>query len=295
MTTSLYKYQERVKQNVQAGKSVILQAPTGAGKTRAALAPFIEAFFDLPPEAFPRQCLYTVPVRVLANQFEHEYRELSQSYQRRFGRQLTVTIQTGERADDPKFEGDLVFATLDQVLSSALGVPYGLSEGQSNVNVAAVWGSYLVLDEFHLFPLEARNASLQLLRIFGRYAPFVLMTATFSQTMLSEIGDFLEAKTETLSEDEIQAIETRENRPRKERHLQVVPDIIRAEAILKAHDRRSLVVCNTVDRALEVYEGLVKEGCRPIPFAGSGSSAGRPARRAPQCRGAPPIAGKSRS
>jgi CRISPR-associated endonuclease/helicase Cas3 len=262
-----YPYQERVQNYLLEGKSVILQAPTGAGKTRAALMPFIGAFYDLPPEDFPKQCLYTVPMRVLANQFEYEHRKLAESYEQRFGRRLAVTIQTGERADDPKFEADLVFATLDQVLSSALGVPYSLSEGQSNVNVAAVWGSYLIFDEFHLFPPEARNASLQLLKAFGRYAPFILMTATFSQTMLAEIGDLLGAKTETLSEDEIKAIETRGGLPRKERRLQVVPDVISAEAVLTAHDRRSLVVCNTVDRALEVYEELVAEGCRPIPFA----------------------------
>ena len=262
-----YPYQERVKNHLLEGKSVILQAPTGAGKTAAALMPFIGAFFDLPLETFPKQCLYAVPMRVLANQFEYEYRRLSAYYEQRFGHRLAVTIQTGERADDPKFEADLIFATLDQVLSSALGVPYSLSEGQSNMNVAAVWGSYLVFDEFHLFPLEARNAVLQLLRVFGRYAPFILMTATFSQTMLSEIGDLLGAKTETLSEDEIKAIETRDDRPRKERCLQVIPDVIGAEAVLKAHDRRSLVVCNTIDRALEMYEGLMQEGCRPIPFA----------------------------
>ncbi|MCX7839995.1 MAG: DEAD/DEAH box helicase [Anaerolineae bacterium] len=74
----LYPYQERVKQLVQSGKSVILQAPTGAGKTRAALAPFIEAFFDLPPDQFPRQCIYSVPMRVLANQFVHEYRKYAE-------------------------------------------------------------------------------------------------------------------------------------------------------------------------------------------------------------------------
>ncbi|MCB0064117.1 MAG: DEAD/DEAH box helicase, partial [Caldilineaceae bacterium] len=46
VTVALYPYQERVKELISQGRSVILQAPTGAGKTRAALAPYIEAFFD---------------------------------------------------------------------------------------------------------------------------------------------------------------------------------------------------------------------------------------------------------
>lgn len=62
----LYPYQELVKSHLLNGRPVVLQAPTGSGKTRAALAPFIEAFFDLKDDAFPKQCLYSVPMRVLA-------------------------------------------------------------------------------------------------------------------------------------------------------------------------------------------------------------------------------------
>ncbi len=38
--TKPWPYQQRVSDLVMAGKNVILQAPTGAGKTRAALEPF---------------------------------------------------------------------------------------------------------------------------------------------------------------------------------------------------------------------------------------------------------------
>jgi len=48
----LYPFQARVKDLALGGKSVVLQAPTGSGKTRAALAPFIEGFFDLPDDGF---------------------------------------------------------------------------------------------------------------------------------------------------------------------------------------------------------------------------------------------------
>jgi len=43
---ALYPYQQHVKELLLSGKSVVLQAPTGSGKTRAALAPYIEAFFE---------------------------------------------------------------------------------------------------------------------------------------------------------------------------------------------------------------------------------------------------------
>jgi len=262
----LYPFQEKVGKLILSGRSVILQAPTGAGKTRAALAPFVEAFFDFPPDRFPKQCLYTVPMRVLATQFEHEYRGLAESYEPQSRRRLAVCIQTGERPEDPELMGDLVFATLDQVLSSALGVPYSLSPGKANVNVGAVLGSYLVLDEFHLFPPRAMQATLQLLRLFGRFVPFVLMTATFSVTMLSEVAQLLGAEPVLVSAEEVAQIETQEGKlPRKARRFAVREAVINAESILDGHDRRSLAVCNTVDRALDLYLALVEAGCRPVP------------------------------
>src|SRR5438876_9547734 len=123
---SLYPYQERVKTLIESGKSVVLQAPTGSGKTRAALAPFIEAFFEQPADMFPRKCVYSVPMRVLANQFVHEFREHAASYERRFKRTMKVCIQTGDQPDDRRFEGDLIFCTIDQFLSSYLTMPYSL-------------------------------------------------------------------------------------------------------------------------------------------------------------------------
>ncbi|MGC9038945.1 MAG: DEAD/DEAH box helicase, partial [Roseiflexus sp.] len=263
---SLYNYQDLVKSHLLNGCSVILQAPTGSGKTRAALAPFIEAFFDQPDDAFPKQCLYSVPMRVLASQFYREYRELAERYERVHRRKVDVRIQTGERPEDPDLVGDLVFATLDQTLSSALGVPYSLSAGRANLNVGAVLGSYLVFDEFHLFPLEATQATLQLLRLVGRLAPFLLMTATFSQTMLEAIGGLLKARVVVVPPDEVASIETQQGqRPRKQRRFEVTDQELAAKAVLEAHDRRSLAVCNTVDRAIALYEQLRQAGCQPVP------------------------------
>ena len=108
-----YPYQLQVKSYLLDGQSVVLQAPTGAGKTRAALAPFIETFCDpnRPDHAFPRQCLYTTPMRVLASQFYREHRQLASQDA---ACKLDVRIQTGDRPEDPQLEGDLVIVTDDQ-------------------------------------------------------------------------------------------------------------------------------------------------------------------------------------
>lgn len=258
----LYPYQQRVKDLVQQGRSVILQAPTGAGKTRAALAPFIEAFFDFQPDEFPKKCLYSVPMRVLANQFNHEYRELAASYLRRHKKELRVKIQTGEFSEDPKLEGDLIFSTIDQTLSNFLCVPYALGLRSANLNAGGVIGSYLVFDEFHLFPhgesnrsLGAMKTTLQMLQMLKGITPFILMTATFSSKMLADLQSELHAEVVTLSAEELAQIPSQRQ---KQRRYQVIPEPLTAEAVWRHHQRRSIAICNTVERAQNLFTALLE-------------------------------------
>ena len=264
-----YPYQKRVLDALlHQGRPVILQAPTGAGKTFAALWPFLHAFRRDVAIPFPAQAIYSVPMRVLATQFFEEYRRLTEGLQLR--EDLALTIQTGEHPLDPEFHGDLIFATLDQTLSSLLGVPYSLGTGRYNLNVAAVVGSYLVFDEFHLFPYQATRTLFHLLQHLRPVTPFVLMTATFSQTLLEALGDALGAKVVMVSEEEARAIASRGGQPPKRRVFHVretpltAPDAVRA--VLEAHRQRTLAVLNTVERAQAVYQGLVEAGARPLPF-----------------------------
>ena len=119
-----YPYQTHVAELLLSGRSVVLQAPTGAGKTTAALLPFLHAWREDSNEHFPGKCVYVVPMRVLAHQFVDEYKDRARSFGRRFRRHLNVQIQTGDQQDDRRFEGDLIFCTIDQFLSSYLTMPY---------------------------------------------------------------------------------------------------------------------------------------------------------------------------
>src|SRR5436305_2195556 len=109
----LRPFQRRIFDYVRSGRSVILQAPTGSGKTRAALAPFI---YNLACQENKLPCTarYAVPMRVLANQFYNEYQTIApnidsnaptrlvDTYQK-IGQDV-VSIQTGEQSDDPQME-----------------------------------------------------------------------------------------------------------------------------------------------------------------------------------------------
>lgn len=245
----LYPYQEQVYDLLMTGTPVILQAPTGAGKTRAALYPFLRSWEC--DEAFPRKCIYAVPMRVLATQFYEEYHRLVDEYH--FRNAPTVTIQTGESRRDGELTGDLIFATIDQVLSSYLLCPYSLSRRRGNMNAGAIVGAYLVFDEFHLFePTSTLPTTLEMLKTLGKVAPYILMTATFSESMLSGLAQQLGAVVVPGNDTarlEMQALPSQD----KTRHYRIGEEPLSADAILRSPGRRTLVVCNVVDRATRLY------------------------------------------
>ncbi|MCK4472742.1 MAG: CRISPR-associated helicase Cas3', partial [Anaerolineae bacterium] len=247
-----YPFQRRVAELLLSGCNVILQAPTGAGKTMAAMLPFLEAIEH--GRDFPHKCLYAVPMRVLANQFVKEFTDRV----RRAGRddRIRVAIQTGEHADDKELTATLTFATIDQVLSSFLLTPYSLSRRKSNLNAGAVVASYLVFDEFHLFdPISTLPTTLEMLRMLRGVTPFLLMTATFSTDMLDGLAGVLDAVVVPKDEATRQAMQALPSQ-QKTRRYYVAEGPLCAEAVLAQHRNRTLVVCNVVDRARALFEAL---------------------------------------
>ncbi len=243
-------------------KSVILQAPTGSGKTRAALFPLLHGWRNDDAAFFPRQCIYATPMRVLANQFEAEYRDTVATFSTRFGLLKKVAIQTGARPDDRQLQADLIFTTLDQALSSFLTIPYSLGNRQANLNAGTLIGSYLVFDEFHLFPVDesgngALSTTLQILQMLRGVSPFVLMTATFSRTMMTRLAALLDAVPVTLTADEIVALPSQQD---KRRSYRFCPELLNAHVViddLLTHRRRRVIaICNTVDRAQSLASTL---------------------------------------
>lgn len=266
-----YRYQQQVQMALQQGQNIILQAPTGAGKTLAALRPFLTQYAS-PSATLPQKCVYAVPMRVLANQFEAEYKRILDE-ELTLPKRPRIAKQTGEYKEDPEFRADLTFATIDQVLSSWLMTPYSLSQRLGNLNAGAFIGSYLIFDEFHLFdPDTALPTTLQMLKMLNGISPFILMTATFSKEMLEKLAQHLHAVPFLLDDDLLAEIPAQQKERRfyttavpltlKNEAKQTIAEPTAVAHILHTHQAqsiarpRTLVVCNQVERAQAVYTAL---------------------------------------
>ncbi|WP_414516478.1 DEAD/DEAH box helicase [Nostoc sp. PCC 9305] len=169
-------------------QDILLRAPTGSGKTETAIAPFL--FAKALNIDFPNKLIYVVPLRTLANSLRQRTEILVANWEKVYpsSRSLAVTLQTGENPEDPRFEGDIVFCTIDQMLSSFLNIPYSVGRGSANVNSGAIFASYLVFDELHLLDPDRSFATvLKVLQQVKGISPFLLMTATLTNELATQI------------------------------------------------------------------------------------------------------------
>jgi CRISPR-associated endonuclease/helicase Cas3 len=126
------QFQQQAIAHLLNRQDVLLRAPTGSGKTETAIAPFL--FAKTLQCDFPNKLIYVVPLRTLANSLRQRAETLARTWETFTppSRPLVVTLQTGENPEDPRFEGDIVFCTIDQMLSSFLNIPYSVGRGSAN-------------------------------------------------------------------------------------------------------------------------------------------------------------------
>jgi CRISPR-associated endonuclease/helicase Cas3 len=243
---SAFDFQSSPGELLLHGKNVIIQAPTGAGKTFAAILPYVVSIvYNLP---FPRKMIYSLPMRVLANSL---YKTVSENkFINKLG--LKVRLQTGEHPSDPYFlEGDIIFTTIDQSVSSMLSIPLSLPTRQANINAGALIGSYLVFDEFHLLEADKSLATLfYLLRLLNGYSPYCLLSATLSERLLKEFSKEVNAEIVAVSSKELNLIPSQRN---KQRIIRTKDNHLEALDVAEQHQQRTIVICNRVSRCQEIF------------------------------------------
>ena len=252
-----YSYQSKVAELLLSGKNVILSVPTGAGKTWASIMPFLYA--KEKQINFPSKLIYSLPLRTLTNSIYDDVKNVVNGN--------SISIQTGEYSNNPYFESDIVFSTIDQTLSSFLCFPLSLSHRQANINAGAIVGSYLVFDEFHLLDSKlSMSTTLGMLRMLKNMCRICIMTATLSDSYLRYLKNEFDPQNQynfeivTLDDfptdrDKVRSIKPASDKTAK-KAVFVSDDILTAESVIEKHKNKTIVICNRVEKAQQIFETL---------------------------------------
>ncbi|HRQ90927.1 MAG TPA: DEAD/DEAH box helicase, partial [Bacteroidia bacterium] len=154
----LYDHQEQAILELYAGHNVILNTPTGSGKTLVALATQFRAV------CLGRRSYYTVPVKALANEKFLALCEL-------FGPDRVGMI-TGDATVNPR--APVICCTAEILANEAL------REG------SACTVDDVIMDEFHYYSDPERGAAWQIPLLVMSRARFLLMSATLGDTAFFE-------------------------------------------------------------------------------------------------------------
>lgn len=243
-----YNYQHIVTRKILAGENLILVAPTGCGKTWAAIVPFVFSLIKGEPVA--DRLIYVLPLRSLASSL---YQSTSEAL-KKARIELDIRLQTGEQRDDPFFQGDIIFTTIDQALSGLLTIPVSLSPRLGNIVAGSFIGSYVVFDEVHLMEIGKSLATAVVLADrLNSVTRFLYMSATMPKSFLVELAGIIKASVMDLRKKDLNDIPTLHN---KKRYFHREDQPMSPELVFMRHNKRSLVICNTVRRAQEMARGL---------------------------------------
>jgi len=263
-------FQRQVYDLLEQNRNIVLQAPTGSGKTFAALAPFALGAWGRSEGSAAKKLLYSLPLRVLAGALRKEY----ESVLKYSSHPIHFTNQFGGSAEDPFLDGGdafwspandqdhkdattkhAIFTTIDQTLSGFIGVPVGVSNRQANMLYGSILSGALVFDEFHLLRSDSQSKGYSFgtaLHLLGKSPwPFMIMTATMSTGLQSLICDRFNAVNVQVGEDDLPNIRSQYGTVK---HLQIYQKTITGNDVLNHLGKRTLVICNTVNQAQKVYE-----------------------------------------
>jgi CRISPR-associated endonuclease/helicase Cas3 len=260
------QFQADAIEKLLKSNNLILRAPTGSGKTETAIAPFLFAK-KMEIKDFPNKLIYIVPLRTLATSLRDRAVKLVNRWEAAHPpkRPLVVTLQTGENPEDPRFEGDIVFCTIDQLLSSFLSIPYSVGRGSANVNAGVVFASYLVFDELHLLdPDRSFATTLKLLEQVQGISPYLLMTATLTHELAAQIQQEVTPRgalaDEVLRLVNVEGADLKSIEESRDRRFLACEKYLNADVILQdiqlQNRRRVLVICNTVAKSQGLFLDL---------------------------------------
>ncbi|MDF7818594.1 CRISPR-associated helicase Cas3' [Runella sp. MFBS21] len=228
--------------------SVLAIAPTGSGKTEAAL------LWASQKNEFDK-IVYLLPTRVtsnaiyqrLINYFGKENCAVVHSSAYLYQKNLDDTFEKKDYLKDKTFFKNVNICTIDQVLTQ------GFNLGFWEIKTFHLFKAKVIIDEIHLYEPYTLGLIITTIKYLKRdfQTEFFIMTATMPQNLQVLLKQTLEIGDESLIKDRQLLNETRNRfEVREELVDELESEII--EALNKYN--KVLLVVNTVDEAIRLYE-----------------------------------------
>ena len=249
-----YEYQKEAIEHLLDNKSLIIRAPTGAGKTEISLIPFIYSIND----KLPSQLIYSLPTRTLVESIGERATKYASL------KKLRVAIHHGKKASSSLFEEDLIITTIDQTAGAYLSVPLSMPKKWGNIFVGGISSALTVFDEVHTLHPEKGLQTLTAIVVQSAKLgiPSIVMSATLPDAFINGIKERIEkngGKAEIVDVEDESEIESRKNR--KVELINRLDKELNADIILKEAEKHGkvIVVVNTVERAQKIYLDIMEK------------------------------------
>ena len=241
--------------------ALLLNAPTGSGKTEAVLFPYLcQAFYD--EWIFAPGFIYVLPNKTLINYQYHRIKEIIDLiFKEKPSEAPNVGVDIGGLSPEKTYLfGDIVITTLDAFVYGLIGrrtyswVYKGTRFGKSLFPIGNIASSMVIFDEVQLY----QDENLHVLGILGELVknlsssgiPTVIMTATIPKLLedllVPKNAKKIKAKDHRGSKGELKEVEF---------HNETIIEYMNRKEfskMLKEFDR-IIVIVNTVSGAIEAF------------------------------------------
>ncbi|MBO3800619.1 MAG: CRISPR-associated helicase Cas3' [Candidatus Brockarchaeota archaeon] len=264
------EWQEKVWRKIieqeEGGKIGLLEAPTAAGKTEAAVMPYFGQFLVDEWTIAPAM-IYVLPNKTLIRKQYERLKNIAkvvEDFLRKQGKNIEIYLNQdmgGITHDKSFLVGDVVVTTLDSFLYGYLG-----SRSLGNritIPAGLISTAYIVMDEVHLYQDEyyytpsVLNVILKQFKEMG--IPMLFISATVPRVLKKEIFEFIDDKKGLLDWNENVPTCSR-GKVNVEVIKKRVEDFIKdgKMSLKDLSNGKVLIVVNTVERAVKVFELLKK-------------------------------------
>lgn len=259
-------FQKETFRKLENGHSPLIFAPTGIGKTKAALSPFIGSVTN--KGILGTRLIYALPMRSLMksvlDEFENCIKDAGFIFQNNIwtkdGYGLCAVMHHGEQPESNIFSERACITTIDQAFTAFAGAPLSFSASSGHAVAGALHTSYLVFDEAHLlsgrYGLPMLFALLKLRKRWGLLS--TVMTATLPDTVSKFFCEYcgmekVEATDKDIDERDSWRKVTLDMRRKNSGITNVVYTLF-----VEGGQQRIIVFMNTVERAVRLYRDLTR-------------------------------------